>query len=196
MDEQWDRYQQEIADRPDDERAVLLGRRKNEMAERRQLLEKMVKVDGSPPTRIATIQVAAGQRVDDPAVHQNSERVAIAIVLEELERLGFTQIDDLQNVGGVGYDLKALGHATQAVRAVEVKGLLGDLEGITLEQSEWSQAQQLGDRYWLYVVTNCATNPKVAVRMQNPASKVEDPRSYQRFPIKASELRPYLEATR
>ncbi len=195
MDEQWDRYQQEIAERPDDERAVLLARRKQEMSDRRLLLEKMAKVDASPPTRLATIQVAAGQRVDDPALHQNSERVAIAVVMDELERLGFTQIDDLQNVGGVGYDLKALGHATQGVRAVEVKGLLGDLEGITLEQSEWSQAQQLGDRYWLYVVTNCATNPTVAIRMQNPASKVDDPRAYQRFPIKASELRPYLETS-
>lgn len=193
MDEQWDRYQQEIADRPDDERAVLLARRKREVTERRRHLENMAKVDAAAPTRIATISVAAGQRIDDPATHQSSERVAVALVMDELERLGFTQIDDLQLEGGVGYDLKALGHPTQQVRAVEVKGLLGDLEGITLEQSEWSQAQQLGDRYWLYVVTNCATDPKVAIRMQNPASKVDDPRSYQRFPIKVSELRPYLE---
>jgi len=40
--------------------------------------------------------------------------------------------------------------------AVEVKGTSGSLfSNIELTAQEWKAAQSLGDRYWLYLVTDC-----------------------------------------
>jgi hypothetical protein len=143
------------------------------------------------------ILVAPGLTVDDPALRENGEKVAIGEVLKELDRQGFEDVHDMQTAG-VGYDLKATNHERYAHRCVEVKSLLDGLDAVTLEQSEWTQAQQLGDAYWLYVVTDCrsGSTPKVAVRMQNPAAKLEGPASHQRFTVKVSQLRPFAEDTK
>jgi hypothetical protein len=52
-------------------------------------------------------------------------------------------------------------------RFIEVKGraLVGE---IALTANEYKTAQRLGDDYWLYVVFNCASQPKVTI-IQNPA---------------------------
>lgn len=53
--------------------------------------------------------------------------------------------------------------------AVEVKGTSGSLfSNIELTAQEWKAAQSLGDRYWLYLVTDCLTKHPVIERIQNP----------------------------
>ncbi|MEV7099489.1 DUF3883 domain-containing protein [Amycolatopsis sp. NPDC051045] len=75
-------------------------------------------------------------------------------------------------------------------RLVEVKGLLNGLEAIWLEQHEWAQAQQRGEDYWLYLVTNCSTAPQVVLRAQDPAGRLAaGPRRIERFRIRVTELR-------
>ena len=112
----------------------------------------------------------------------------MATVLAELERLGFL-VDDRQSAG-VGYDLFARHSRTREQRLVEVKGFTGDLGPVWLEQHEWAQAQQRGSDYWLYVVTDCATTPTVAVRAQDPAGQLATgPRRIERFQISLTALR-------
>lgn len=56
-------------------------------------------------------------------------------------------------------------------RAIEVKGRarVGDVE---LKENEWDKACTHKDRYWLYVVYDCATaNPRLW-RVQNPFYKL------------------------
>ena len=61
---------------------------------------------------------------------------------------------------------------------------------VWLEQHEWAQAQQRGEDYWLYVVTNCATAPTVVLRAQDPAgSLAAGPRRIERFQIKVTDLK-------
>ena len=91
---------------------------------------------------------------------------------------------------GVGFDLKATNHQHYEHRCVEVKAILEGLRAVTLEQSEWAQAQQLGSKYWLYVVVNCGTdNPEIVLRVQDPASVFTGPSVHQRFTIPVSDLR-------
>jgi hypothetical protein len=132
--------------------------------------------------------VAAGARSTELGYDPDSEKAAVATVLEELERLGYV-VDDRQTAG-VGYDLFARHPQTGEQRLVEVKGFQDGLMPVWLEQHEWAQAQQRGEDYWLYVVTNCAAAPTVVLRAQDPAGLLAaGPRRIERFQIKVTDLK-------
>ncbi|TQM11051.1 helicase-related protein [Pseudonocardia kunmingensis] len=157
-------------------------------ADRLRQLEDIGKVTGTAPRLIGWAQVAAGARSTELGYDPDSEAVAVATVLEELERLGYV-VDDRQTAG-VGYDLFARHAQTGEQRLVEVKGFQAGLEAVWLEQHEWAQAQQRGEDYWLYVVTNCATAPTVVLRAQDPAGQLAaGPRRIERFQIKVTDLK-------
>ncbi|WP_072313382.1 helicase-related protein [Agrococcus sp. Marseille-P2731] len=157
-------------------------------AERLRQLEDIGKVTGTAPRLIGWAQVAAGARSAELGYDPDSEKAAITTVLEELERLGYV-VDDRQTAG-VGYDLFARHKHTGEQRLVEVKGFQDGLMPVWLEQHEWAQAQQRGEDYWLYVVTNCGTAPTVALRAQDPAGQLAaGPRRIERFQIKVTDLK-------
>jgi superfamily II DNA or RNA helicase len=69
-----------------------------------------------------------------------------------------------------GFDLLSM-RVGEGKRAIEVKGRAGDGD-IELTENEWMQACNHRERYWLYVVFNCATaNPRL-VRVQDPFGKL------------------------
>ena len=69
-----------------------------------------------------------------------------------------------------GFDLLAT-QPNGEVRNVEVKGRAGQ-SAIQMETNEWKQACHLDDRYWLYVVFDCATpNPRL-IRVRDPFSRL------------------------
>jgi superfamily II DNA or RNA helicase len=151
-------------------------------------LEDIVKVTPSAPRLIGWAYVVGGARASELGYDPDSEAVAVATVLAELERLDFA-VDDRQTAG-VGYDLLARHRVSHEQRLVEVKGFKAGLAPVWLEQHEWAQAQQRGRDYWLYVVTDCATSPTVVVRAQDPATKLATgPRRIERFQIKVPDLR-------
>jgi len=57
------------------------------------------------------------------------------------------------------------------VRNIEVKGR-ADRGAVQMEANEWKQACHLGDRYWLYVVFDCAASNPCLVRVRNPFAKL------------------------
>lgn len=68
-----------------------------------------------------------------------------------------------------GYDLES--HRANGDKVViEVKGRAGR-GPVQLTENEWPTAVNVRDRYWLYVVVDCATNPKL-YRVQDPAFKL------------------------
>ena len=69
-----------------------------------------------------------------------------------------------------GFDLLS-GHGEGAPRCIEVKGRAGD-GAIQMEANEWKQACHLGERYWLYVVFDCATPTPRLLRVQGPFAKL------------------------
>ena len=46
----------------------------------------------------------------------------------------------------------------------------GDRE-VALTENEWIKAQRFGKDYWLYIVTDCKSEPKLHM-IQDPASKL------------------------
>ena len=55
--------------------------------------------------------------------------------------------------------------------AIEVKGRRGH-GGIELQDNEWANACNLRDKYWLYVVFDCATTHPRLVRVRDPFGKL------------------------
>lgn len=69
-----------------------------------------------------------------------------------------------------GFDLLSMWSA-EGKRAIEVKGR-GSEGDVELTENEWVQACNHRDRYWLYVVYDCATpNPRL-LRVQDPFGKL------------------------
>jgi hypothetical protein len=69
-----------------------------------------------------------------------------------------------------GFDLLAQ-HPDRDDRAIEVKGRAraGDVE---LSENEWAKACNLRERYWLYVVFDCASPHPRLLRVQDPFLKL------------------------
>ncbi len=65
-----------------------------------------------------------------------------------------------------GFDLLSERPA-DTVRCIEVKGR-ADRGEVFMTQNEWAKAANLGERYWLYVVLDCATPKPILLRVQDP----------------------------
>lgn len=180
------RFEDSITDRNDDDRRALLEQFELARSHRISTLEELGTVTASAVRLVGWVAVTGAARADTLGYDPNSEKLAIALVVDELERLGFA-VDDRQTAG-LGYDLYARHRRTREQRLVEIKGLVDDIRPVWLEQNEWAQAQQRGDEYWLYVVDSCATNPTIRLRLQDPARHLGGPRRIERFQIPVAEL--------
>jgi superfamily II DNA/RNA helicase/transcriptional regulator with XRE-family HTH domain len=104
------------------------------------------------------------------AYDRNIEAIAVRIARNfEVDRYNARVIDVSAPHLAKGYDLESH-RANGEVVAIEVKGRAG--RGlIHLTENEWPTAVNVRDRYWLYVVADCAKNP-VLYRVQDPAFKL------------------------
>ena len=106
------------------------------------------------------------------------EEIAVRIALEwERERSAAVQDvskPERARLAGLpdwpGFDLLATDPGGE-VRSIEVKGRAGR-GAIQMEANEWKQACHLGERYWLYVVFDCATPAPRLVRVRDPFGKL------------------------
>lgn len=180
------RFEESIADRPIEDRRTLIEQFELAKTQRIAALDELVAVTASSVRLVGWIAVTGAARHETLGYDPNSEKLAVALVVGELERLGFA-VDDRQTAG-LGYDLYARHLQTREQRLIEVKGLLDDVKPVWLEQNEWAQAQQRGSEYWLYVVDSCATTPTIRLRLQDPARHLGGPRRIERFQIPVAEL--------
>lgn len=68
-----------------------------------------------------------------------------------------------------GFDLLSR-HPDGEERAIEVKGRAG-VGDVELSENEWVRADNLRQKYWLYVVYNCASDAPRLERVQDPFGK-------------------------
>ena len=74
-----------------------------------------------------------------------------------------------------GYDIISHDPLTSEERIIEVKGIMGEWNqtGVGLSRTQFSNAQNFGDRYWLYVVENVSNPDHVCIHpIRNPAMQV------------------------
>ncbi len=150
------------ADRRLDELNERLEERRRQLASQRQFVLADVALLGSAwvlphPERSGELR----PMVSDPAIEAIAMRVAI-----EHERGRGWQPEDV-SAENRGFDILSRGPGAGEVRFIEVKGRAGT-DAIALTANEYRTAQRLGHDYYLYVVYDCASSPRLIVH-QDPA---------------------------
>jgi hypothetical protein len=69
----------------------------------------------------------------------------------------------------LGYDLTSLDTRSGELRLIEVKGLSATTGTILITPNERRVAQDRPDCYWLYIVTECKTTPRLREPINDPA---------------------------
>ncbi len=95
------------------------------------------------------------------------EAVAMQTAMDYEKSHGRTPEDVSKD--NVGYDVKSIDTEGQK-RYIEVKGRAGT-DGVMLSENEMNRLAQLGTKAWLYIVTNCRTNPKLNI-INDPANRM------------------------
>ena len=100
---------------------------------------------------------------------RDAEAIAIKTAMEYEHDRG-AEVKDVSNPSlKKGFDLQSR-HPNGEVRYIEVKGRTG-ITSVELTANEWRQAANHRDRYWLYIVYYCDTEPRL-YRCQNPFAKL------------------------
>ncbi len=122
--------------------------------------------------RLASVLVLPHPEREAPEVRRlkpnlETEAVAMRVVMEH-ERAQGRQVYDVSEKN-LGYDITSLDLASGELRLIEVKGLGAASGTILLTPNERRVAEDRRDCYWLYVVTDCDTTPKLQEPIRDPA---------------------------
>ena len=147
--------------------AELLARR-----ERRRIeLERQRSLSLQAVERIASVIVLPHPEREAPEIRHmrpNPETEAIAMrVVMEYEVTQGRQVYDVHEKN-LGYDITSLDLNSGELRLIEVKGLGGAKGTIMLTPNERRVAEDRRDCYWLYVVTNCGSDPVMQEPIKDP----------------------------
>ncbi len=96
-----------------------------------------------------------------------TEATAMRVVMEYERSMG-RQVYDVSEKN-LGYDITSLDLNSGELRLIEVKGLAAASGTILLTPNERRVAEDRRDCYWLYVVTNCASQPTLQEPIKDPA---------------------------
>jgi superfamily II DNA or RNA helicase len=121
-------------------------------------------------------RVAVGLVIPDTSAEaqdtydKNIETIAVRVARNfEVDRYNARVLDVSAPHLAKGYDLESH-RANGEIVAIEVKGRAGR-GPVHLTENEWPTAANVRERYWLYVVADCATTPTL-YRVQDPAFKL------------------------
>lgn len=148
--------------------AELLARR-----DRRRIdLERQRALTLQAVERIASVLVLPHPEREAPEVQRlqpNHETEAIAMrTVMVHERAQGRQVYDVSEKN-LGYDVTSLDLASGELRLIEVKGLGSATGTILLTPNERRVAEDRRDCYWLYIVTDCNTAPRLQEPIRDPA---------------------------
>jgi superfamily II DNA or RNA helicase len=97
---------------------------------------------------------------------ETERRAMEAVIIYEQAR--GCRVEDVHRLN-LGYDLRSLHPETGELRLIEVKGIGGSSGTICLTPNERRVAEDRRDVYWLYIVTDCDTEPKLQEPIPDPA---------------------------
>ncbi len=98
--------------------------------------------------------------------HPETELTAMRVVMK-YERARGCRVYDVHEKN-LGYDLTSLDLQSGELRLIEVKGLAASTGSILLTPNERRVAEDRRDCFWLYVVTQCGTDPILQEPIHNP----------------------------
>jgi superfamily II DNA or RNA helicase len=148
--------------------AELLSRRER----RRQELERQRSLTLQAVERMTSILVLPHPERETPQVRRlrsdpETEAAAMRVVIEHETALG-RDVEDVHEKN-LGYDVTSLDLNSGELRLIEIKGIGAPNGTVLLTPNERRVAEDRRDCYWLYVVTNCDTVPKLQNPIKDPA---------------------------
>jgi hypothetical protein len=139
---------------------------------RREELKRQKALTLQSVERIASALILPHPESRKPEVQRlqpnpQTEDMAMEIV-KDYERSQGRQVYDVSEKN-LGYDITSLDVHTGELRLIEVKGLGASTGTILLTPNERRVAEDRRDCYWLYIVTNCNTQPQLQEPVRDPA---------------------------
>ena len=122
--------------------------------------------------RITSVLVLPHPKRNTPEVsnmrpNMETEAISMRVVMEHEKAQGRV-VEDV-SLKNLGYDITSMDPKSGDLRLIEVKGIAAERDGnIFLTPNEYRVAQDRSDCYWLYVVTNCAAEPRLLEPILNP----------------------------
>jgi hypothetical protein len=168
-----------------------LERRKEKLEEEIEL-ERNVNVEEPDVFGIAAFLPVSAETYDTPdegkkvsedessdySMQRNEEieEVGMKVARAYEEEQGW-QVEDVSDKDHGGFDLRSLHFdedgAQDGIRYIEVKARAQSGK-IRLTSNEWKKARKFGDQYWIYIVTEAASDSPQLTRIQNPAQQFEE----------------------
>jgi hypothetical protein len=141
-------------------------------------LDQMVELSPKKPEVLGCAYVVPLSQMEYEkhfGMHRDDEVEAIAmqVAMDYEKSCGGTPVDVSKD--NVGYDIRTTDKEGNK-RYVEVKGRAGT-DGVMLSENEVNRLEQLGDRAWLYIVTNCKSNPELHT-FWNPIARMNFQKMY------------------
>ena len=165
------------SERGEDVRIVIQNKKKlkSHYEEEKEKLEEKCKqevtLSRKPPIFVGAIRVRPSKDSRDSSVSHEDileiERIGMecAICHEEEQGCSITDV----SAENLGFDIRSRTPEGK-IRCIEVKARAA-LAPVVLTSNEWLMAKQLQDDYYIYVVLNATTQPKLYI-IQNPAEKI------------------------
>jgi len=147
-------------------------RKKEDLERKKQQLQREIEAEihlyPTAPRILGAIKVIPGKPHDEMVSDEEIEQVGMRIAMEYERSNGRTPEDvSLQDLG---YDIRSQDEEGN-YRYIEVKAR-ARAGAVAITPNEWFMAQRLKDEYWLYVVINAESNPRLYL-IQNPFAKLE-----------------------
>ena len=95
-------------------------------------------------------------------------QIAMQVAMDYEQSQG-RRVEDVSK-DNVGYDLRSIDSQDQK-RYIEVKGR-ASTDGVMLSENEWNRLAQLGQKAWLYIVSECKTTPQLNI-INDPARQMQ-----------------------
>ncbi len=152
----------------EERQSALLRRRER----RREELQRQRALSLQAVERITTGLVLPHPEATRPEVRRlrpdpETEATAIRVAIE-YERAQGRAVADVHEQN-LGYDLTSLDTQSGELRLIEVKGIGEAAGSVLLTPNERRVAEDRRDCYWLYVVTDCRTTPRLQEPIKEPA---------------------------
>lgn len=146
-------------------------RNREELERKRANLSKQITAESNLSMNVPRILgvsriVPSDSTVPEMKSSKEIEMIGMEVVMNHEKQNNRNPADvSKQNLG---YDIHS--SSENEHRYIEVKARVNE-GGIMLTPNEWLMARRLQDEYWLYIVSNAKTNPKLFI-IQNPAVKL------------------------
>ena len=139
---------------------------------RHEELERQQNVTLQGVERLASVLILPHPERESPDVrglrpNPETEMIAMRVVMEYEQKQG-RQVSDIHEEN-LGYDITSLDPISGDLRLIEIKGIAAATGNILLTPNEKRVAEDRRDYYWLYIVTDCAGEPRLQEPIKDPA---------------------------